>query len=84
MKPEEELEIILEFAEDKPNSLVRPNKTFLSYTDNQKKKFSYTSNEHINELKKKLIKGRKKTFKEPIKIWFSFNKDNLSSSGNPN
>ena len=65
MKPEEELEIILKFAEDKPNSLVRPNKTLLSYTDNQKKKFSYTSNEHINELKKKLIKGRKKTFKEP-------------------
>ena len=51
MKPEEELEIILEFAEDKPNSLVRPNKTLLSYTDNQKKKFSF-SNEHINELKK--------------------------------
>ena len=62
MTIENELEIILEFAEDKPNSLVRPNKTLLSYTDNQKKNFSYASNEHINELKKKLIKGRKKTY----------------------
>ena len=61
----EELETILEFAKDKPNSLVRPDKTLLSYTDNQKKKYSYASTEHELELKKKLIKGRIKIFKKP-------------------
>lgn len=38
MTLDEELEIILEFAENKPNSLVRSNKTLLSYSDNEKKK----------------------------------------------
>ena len=65
MTIDEEFEIILEFAVDKPNSLVRSNKTLLSYPDNQKKKYSYASIGHQTELKKKLIKGRKKTFKEP-------------------
>jgi len=65
MDIEQEFQIILEFARDKPNSLVRLNKTLLSYTDNQKKKFSYTSIEHEAELRKKLIGGRKKTFKKP-------------------
>ena len=65
MDIEQEFQIILEFARDKPNSLVRLNKTLLSYTDNQKKKFSYNSIEHEAELRKKLISGRKKTFKKP-------------------
>ena len=65
MTLDEELEIILEFAEDKPNSLVRSNKTLLSYSDNEKKKYSYASTEHETVLKKKLIKGRKKIFKKP-------------------
>ena len=65
MDIEQEFQIILEFAKDKPNSLVRLNKTLLSYTDNQKKKFSYNSIEHEAELRKKLIGGRKKTFKKP-------------------
>ena len=65
MDIEQEFQIILEFARDKPNSLVRLNKTLLSYTDNQKKKFSYNSIEHEAELRKKLIGGRKKTFKKP-------------------
>ena len=65
MDIEQEFQIILEFAKDKPNSLVRLNKTLLSYTDNQKKKFSYTSIEHEAELRKKFIGGRKKTFKKP-------------------
>ena len=65
MTLDEELEIILEFAENKPNSLVRSNKTLLSYSDNEKKKYSYASTEHETVLKKKLIKGRKKIFKKP-------------------
>ena len=65
MTLDEELEIILEFAENKPNSLVRSNKTLLSYSDNEKKKYSYASIEHETVLKKKLIKGRKKIFKKP-------------------
>jgi hypothetical protein len=65
MDIEQEFQIILEFARDKPNSLVRLNKTLLSYTDNQKKKFSYNSIEHEAELRKKLICGLKKTFKKP-------------------
>ena len=65
MTLDEELKVILEFAEDKPNSLVRSNKTLLSFTDNQKKKFSYASTQHVAELRKKMIKGRKKIFKNP-------------------
>ena len=65
MTLDEELEIILEFAENKPNSLVRSNKTLLSYSDNEKKKYSQASTEHETVLKKKLIKGRKKIFKKP-------------------
>jgi len=65
MTLDQELEIILEFAENKPNSLVRSNKTLLSYSDNEKKKYSYASTEHETVLKKKLIKGRKKIFKKP-------------------
>ena len=65
MTLDKELEIILEFAENKPNSLVRLNKTLLSYSDNEKKKYSYASTEHETVLKKKLIKGRKKIFKKP-------------------
>ena len=65
MTLDEELKVILEFANDKPNSLVRPDKTLLSYTDNQKKKYSYASTEHESELRKKLIKGRIKIFKKP-------------------
>lgn len=52
MTLDEELEIILEFAENKPNSLVRSNKTLLSYSDNEKKKYSYASTEHETVLKK--------------------------------
>ena len=65
MTIDEELEIILEFAEDKPNSLVRSNKTLLSYSDTQKKKFSYASTQHVEALRKKLVNGRKKIFKKP-------------------
>jgi hypothetical protein len=65
MNIEQEFQIILEFAKDKPNSLVRLNKTLLSYTVNQKKRFPYFSIEHKEELKKKLIGGRKKIFKKP-------------------
>ena len=60
MTIDEELEIILEFAEDKPNSLVRSNKTLLSYSDTQKKKFSYASTQHVEVLRRKLVNGRKK------------------------
>ena len=56
MTLDEELEIILEFAENKPNSLVRSNKTLLSYSDNEKKKYSYASTEHETVLKKKINK----------------------------
>ena len=65
MTLDEELKVILEFANDKPNSLVRPDKTLLSYTKNEKEKYSYASTEHESELRKKLIKGRIKIFKKP-------------------
>jgi len=65
MTLDEELKVILEFANDKPNSLVRPDKTLLSYTKNEKEKYSYASKEHESELRKKLIKGRIKIFKKP-------------------
>ena len=61
MSIQEDLDIILEFAEDRPNSLIRKGKTLLSYTKTQKKKFEYNSEEHIEALKIKLTKGRNKT-----------------------
>ena len=65
MSIQEDLDIILEFAEDRPNSLIRKGKSLLSYTKTQKKKFEYNSEEHIEALKIKLTKGRNKTFKNP-------------------
>ena len=36
---------------------MKLDKTLLSFTKNQKKKFDYASDEHIAALKNKLIKG---------------------------
>jgi len=65
MTIENDLSIILEFSEDRPNSLIRKNKKLLAFSVNQSKKYSYGSPEHVEKLREQLEKGRKKLFKNP-------------------
>lgn len=65
MSLDKDLNIILEFSNDRPNSLVRTGKRLLNYTKTDSRKFEYKSSQHKQKLKKKLSKGRLNKFSNP-------------------